>query len=57
MTELKNPARGNNTFLSEISTTLAMRLDYLRQRFGIDGPTATLICELAMGAYCDGGGE
>ena len=57
MFEIKKPARGNNTPLSEINRTLAIRLDYLRQRFGIDGPTAKLICELAMGANGDGGGE
>ncbi|WDI30545.1 hypothetical protein PUV54_11315 [Hyphococcus flavus] len=55
MTEFKNPRRGNNTPLSEISLAAAFRLHLIRERFGIDSPTARAICEIAFSALGDGG--
>ncbi len=55
MTEFKNPRRGNNTPMTEISLAAALRLQLMRERFGIDGATARAICEIAFGAFGDGG--
>ncbi len=55
MTDLREPARGNNTPLSETTAALALRLHFVRDRFGIDGPTARTICEIAFGVLTDGG--
>lgn len=57
MTDLHNPHRGNNTPLSKNNGAAALRLFELQKRFGINGPYARMICELAFGAPSDGGCE
>jgi hypothetical protein len=41
--------------MTEISLAAALRLQLMRERFGIDGATARAICEIAFGAFGDGG--
>lgn len=54
MTDIRKPARGNNAPLSEINAALVLRVHFVRERFGIDGPTAQAICEIAFGILGDG---
>jgi hypothetical protein len=55
MTNLQKPARGDNPASPEISAAITLRLHRLRERFGLAGPYARAVCDLAFGALFDGG--
>lgn len=54
MNDLNKPACGNNLALPEISPALSLRLMWIRERYGIAGPFAKAICDLALGYPIDG---
>lgn len=55
MNELQQPLRADNTAAPEISAAITLRLHRLRERFGLAGPYARAVCDLAFGALFDGG--
>jgi len=49
MQKTQNALRRKPFRLPEIPVTEAIRLSYMRAKYGLDGPTARLICRLAFG--------